>query len=196
MQQRRTVQLSLRDVVPAQRLFDRRIHVAPLPRTWLFMFLLLSLAACNPFAPTIDINSPGGNSLISDQRTVDGVFQNIKYAYTFKDTTIYGQLLAQDFTFTYRDYDKVRDISWGRDDEMLTTSRLFDNAMNLNLIWNNTVGYSGDTLRAIITRSFNLTVTFNPSDVIRVDGRVSLDMRRTGDDMPWKIAQWKDESNY
>jgi hypothetical protein len=161
-----------------------------------FLVLVCSLSCCNPFAPTIDNSSDNGNTLIADQRTTEGVFQNIRYAYAFKDTTIYGQLLPHDFTFTYRDYDKMRDVSWGRDDEMLTTSRLFDNAMNLNLVWNNIVGYSGDTLRSIITRSFNLTVTFNPSDVIRVDGRVSLDLRRSSGDASWMIAQWKDESNY
>jgi hypothetical protein len=158
--------------------------------------LAMLIAACNPFAPAVETGDALNSSLISDQRTVEGVFQNIRYAYTFKDTTIYGQMIGQDFTFSYRDYDKLRDVSWGRDEEMLITSRLFDNAMNLSLVWNNTVGSSGDTLRAIITRSFNLTVTFNPSDVIRVDGRVSLDLRRASSADPWMIVQWKDESNF
>ena len=173
-----------------------RIRMALPAALGLFCILAMYLSACNPFAPAIDTGSSEDAPLISDRRTVEGVFQNIRYAYTFKDTTIYGQLLSHDFTFTYRDYDKLRDISWGRDDEMITTARLFENAMTLNLVWNNIVGYSGDSLRTIVTRSFNLTVSFNPSDVIRVDGRVSLDMRRAVGDAPWMIVQWKDESNY
>jgi hypothetical protein len=154
------------------------------------------LAACNPFAPEIDTSAGNGEATIADQTTIEGVFQNFHYAYTFRDTTMYGALLAQDFVFTYRDYDKVVDLSWGRDEDMRITSRLFENAQNLNLVWNNIVGSSIDSLRANVTRSFNLTVTFNPSDIVRVDGRVSLEMRRSSSFLPWKITQWKDESNF
>ena len=156
----------------------------------------LLLGGCNPFAPEIDTGSDTGEQLISDQMTVDGVFQNFRYAYTFKDTTIYGGLLAQEFIFSYRDYDKLVDLSWGRDEDMRITSRLFENAQNLNLVWNNIVGFSGDSLRANVSRTFNLAVTFNPSDIVRVDGRVSLDLRRSSTMQPWKMTLWKDESNF
>jgi hypothetical protein len=154
------------------------------------------LCSCNPFAPDIDTSIQGGGSTLADQSTIEGVFQNFHYAYTFRDTTMYGRLLAQDFVFTYRDYDKVVDLSWGRDEDMRITSRLFDNAQSLNLVWNNIVGFGGDSLRADVTRSFNLTVTFNPSDIVRVDGRVSLHLQRNASSEPWKISLWKDESNY
>jgi hypothetical protein len=157
---------------------------------------LMIVASCNPFAPAIENAEDGGTNLITDQKTVDGLFQNFRYAYTFKDTTIYGGLLAQDFVFTYRDYERRVDESWGRDEEMRITWHLFQNAGSLNLVWNNIVGFSGDSLRNSVTRGFNLTVTFNPSDVVRVDGRVSLDLRRPSATHPWKITQWKDESNY
>lgn len=158
--------------------------------------LVCLLSSCNPFAPEIDTSAQGGSSTLGDQSTIEGVFQNFQYAYTFRDTTMYGRLLAQDFVFTYRDYDKVVDLSWGRDEDMRITSRLFDNAQSLNLVWNNIVGFGGDSLRADVTRSFNLTVTFNPSDIVRVDGRVSLHLQRSASTEPWKITLWKDESNY
>jgi hypothetical protein len=159
--------------------------------------LLLAVAAgCNPFAPELDEDDADASSLIADQSTVDGVFRNMQYAYTFKDTTMYGGLLHPDFVFIYRDYDKMIDVHWGRDEDMRITSRLFDNAMDLNLVWNNIVGSSGDSLAATITRSFNLTVTFNPSDVVRVDGRVALELHRSAGTEPWRITQWRDESNY
>ena len=158
--------------------------------------LLLAAAACNPFAPAIEDAADGGDNLITDQTTVDGLFQNFRYAYTFKDTTIYGGLLAHNFTFTFRDYERRVDENWGRDEEMRITWHLFQNASSLNLVWNNIVGFSGDSLRSSVTRSFNLTVTFNPNDVVRVDGRVSLDLERPLATDPWKITQWRDESNY
>lgn len=160
------------------------------------LLLLLTAAGCNPFAPAIEDAADDGDNLITDQTTIDGLFQNFRYAYTFKDTTIYGGLLAQNFTFTYRDYERRVDENWGRDEEMRITWHLFQNASSLNLVWNNIVGFSGDSLRSSVTRSFNLTVTFNPSDVVRVDGRVSLDLERPTASYPWRITQWRDESNY
>jgi len=157
---------------------------------------LLVMPACNPFAPALEESLSYSDNLISDQLDIEGVFQNFRYAYTFKDTTIYGGLLASDFVFTYRDYDKRIDESWGRDEEMRITWQLFRNASNLNLIWNNIVGLSGDSLHASVTRSFNLTVTFNPGDVIRVDGRARLDCKRAASSEAWRIVLWKDESNY
>ena len=163
---------------------------------FLLLLLIGIVAGCNPFAPTVDTSVPEKSALISDQKTIEGVFVNLKYAYTFKDTTIYGGLLRQDFAFTYRDYDKVIDVTWGRDEEMRITQQLFQNASNLNLIWNNVVGISGDSLRTFVVRTFNLTVTFNPSDIVRVDGRASFDLRRETAAGAWRIATWKDESNF
>ena len=176
------------------------VHVhgtgAPYLHVFVLVLVLVLVTACNPFAPALEDDPTGDASLITDQTTVEGLFANFRYAYTFKDSTIYGGLLAQDFVFTYRDYERKIDESWGRDEEMRITWHLFQNAASLNLVWNNIVGFSGDSLKASVTRSFNLSVTFNPSDVIRVDGRVSLDLRRTTAEAPWKITQWRDESNY
>lgn len=159
--------------------------------------LILSLQACNPFAPALEDSPSGTESVLSDARTVDGVFGKMRAAYTFKDTTMYGSLLSSDFIFSYRDYEgEVKDVSWGRDEEMRITHRLFQNATVLNLIWNNIIGLSEDSLQADVTRSFNLTVTFNPNDIIRVDGRASFKLRRSSSLDPWEIVRWHDESNY
>jgi hypothetical protein len=149
----------------------------------------------NPFAPALneEINN---SSTISDQKTIDGIFQNFQYAYTFKDTTIYGNLISEDFIFTYRDYDLGFDVSWGRDEEMKTTYGLFQNTQRIDLIWNNIVSSSVDTLSANIIRGFNLTITFNPTDVIRLDGRVNMDLQRKSGDSKWQISRWIDESNF
>lgn len=150
----------------------------------------------NPFAPKYDEFIGDDKPPISDQKDINGVFQNFQYAYTFKDTTIYGQLLTQDFVFTYRDYDQGFDVSWGRDDEMRTTLGLFQNVQRLDLVWNNIILLTQDSLTANVVRSFNLTIIFNPTDVIRVDGRVNLSMRKSSDTGKWKISRWLDESNF
>lgn len=164
----------------------------------LAVMILASFAvSCNPFAPGLDTNL-STNSILGDPTTIDGIFQNIKYAYSFRDTSIYGQLINADFTFLYRDYDRGVDVSWGRDEEMGTTSRLFQNVERLDLVWNNIVTLSSDSAgtSATITRNFNLTVTFNPSDIVRVDGYANFSFERTQPQNPWRISRWRDESNF
>ena len=147
----------------------------------------------NPFSPSIDENLGSNEGLISNQTDIGGVFQNFQYAYTFKDTLIYSKLLNSNFSFSYRDYDLGADISWGREDELKTTNGLFQNCQNLNLIWNEITSITGDSTE--VTRSFNLTVTFNPTYIIYVDGRVDLTLIKSADNT-WKILHWVDQSNF
>jgi hypothetical protein len=168
-------------------------------RRYLIAILLaggLTMGCANPFAPGLDTSTESSQSILGDQRTIEGVFRNFQYAYTFKDSTIYGQLLDPNFAFVYRDYDKGIDVSWGRDEDMRTTYGLFMNAQNLDLIWNNTVSFSGDSLTADITRSFSMTVTFNANDIIRVNGYANFIVARPNQQNIWKIVAWRDESNF
>jgi len=161
------------------------------------LFILVMIYACtNPFAPKFDADFDSGGPPISDQSTIEGVFQNFQYAYTFKDTLIYGNLITSDFTFTYRDYENGFDVTWGRDEEMRTTNGLFQNSQRLDLIWNNIVLSTIDTLDANIVRSFNLNITFNPTDVIRIDGRVNVSLKLDPVSNKWRITRWIDESNF
>ena len=165
------------------------------------VFIILSLAvfllSCNPFAPRLDTDLTS-SSILGDQTTIDGVFQNIKYAYTFRDTSIYGALVNSDFTFIYRDYDRGVDVTWGRDEEMRTTNGLFENVERLDLVWNNIASLTTDSsgTQANVTRNFNLTVTFNASDIVRVDGYANFTLERPQSQSPWKIQRWQDESNF
>lgn len=155
--------------------------------------LIITLSSCeNIFSPKLDSSTP--TSILTDQKTIEGLFQNFKYAYTFKDTTVYGNLLAQDFIFTYRDYDLGFDVSWDRATEMRTTNGLFQTAQKLEVIWNNIIFQGGDSLNQNVKRSFNLTITFNPSDVTRLNGFVDMTFRRNSADDIWKILRWRDES--
>lgn len=161
----------------------------------LFCLGIASVIGCvNPFAPKIDPDLGSEGSLISDQRNIEGVFQNLQYAYTFKDTSIYGELLDNDFIFTYRDYEREVDIAWGREDEMRVTYGLFNNSERLDLIWNNIVAITSDSNNVV--RSFNLTITFNPTDIVFVDGKVNLQLEKSQGTGKWKLLTWIDESNF
>ncbi len=160
--------------------------------------MILSISSCtNPFAPKL-ADSSKSFPIISDQKTPDGVFQNFRYSYIFKDTLVYGKLLSDNFTFVYRNYDLGMDNSWGRDEDMLTTNGLFQASQNLDLIWNEIViaAYTSDSLTADISRGFTLTITFSPTDIIRVQGRVNLRLARNDLKDIWKILIWRDESDY
>jgi hypothetical protein len=151
------------------------------------------LTSCeNIFSPALD--DSGSTNIISDQMTIDGVFNNFKYAYTFKDTSVYSGLLTDDFLFTYRDYESGFDVSWDKPTEMRTTSRLFDNSQKTDIIWNNVTVYLGDSLNFNVKRSFNLTVTFNPSNVVRLFGFADMNFARPDVNSPWRIKKWRDES--
>lgn len=160
------------------------------------LLLFVCFAGCkNPFAPSLDTSESTG-SAVGDLTKIDGVFQSLQYAYTFRDTTIYGQILGDNFLFTYRDYDLSFDVSWGREEEMKVTHGLFQNSERLDLIWNNIIASTEDSAEANIVRSFNLTITFNPTDIVRVDGRVNLNLKKEASSGKWKLIRWIDESNF
>jgi len=154
---------------------------------------LLASGCLNPFAPGLEETAARSTC---DPSTIEGVFQCFQAAYTFRDTTLYGQLIDGQFVFIYRDYDLGIDITWGRDDEMRTTYGLFRNAQKLDLIWNNIVNTSAESTSVTVVRGFNLTVVFNPSNVERVDGYANFVFSRTNTAEPWKIVSWRDESNF
>jgi hypothetical protein len=155
---------------------------------------ITALSCLNPFAPRLDTGL--ASETCSDFTNIDNLFCSFRNAYSFKDTTLYGTLLSPDFTFIYTDYDRAVDVSWGRDDDMRVTYGLFQGVQSLTLIWNAEVPLSASDTSQTIERGYNLTVTFNPSDVVRVDGYADLTFVRSGTGQPWKIVRWRDRSNF
>jgi hypothetical protein len=78
---------------------------------------------------------------------------------------------------------------------MRTTEGLFTNSQDLRLIWNNIVYQEGDSLLVDVKRGFNLTITFNPNDVINFYGFVDMNLARNSVEDKWKIRSWKDMTN-
>lgn len=161
----------------------------------IFILAVVTQIGCfNPFSPSLDTSTSEEN-IISDQKTIEGVFQNFKYGYTFKDTSIYGQTLDPEFVFSYFDYEVGVNVSWDRATDMRTTEGLFSNSQELRLIWNNIIYQEGDSLLVDVKRSFNLSITFNPNDIINFNGFVDMQLRRPTVNDKWKIRTWKDMTN-
>ncbi len=166
-------------------------HISPI----MLIIALIAVACTNPFAPALN-DQPAENAVLGDQTKIEGVFKNFRYAYTFKDTVVYGNLLHPNFTFIFRNYDKGVDESWGREEDMISTSRFFQATQNLDLIWNDVVIAIGDSLVQDISRGFNLTIVFDPTDIVTITGRADLRLVREHSADPWRIIRWRDESNY
>jgi hypothetical protein len=157
------------------------------------VFLLLCVGCMNPFAPGWD-STPAESTC--NPQTIEGMFQCFQSAYTFRDTSVYGQLIDPEFVFVWRNYDLGIDVTWGRDDDMRATYGLFQNAQKLDLIWNNIISTTAESTNVNIVRGFNLTLVFNPSDIERIDGYANVTFHRARINDPWKIVRWRDESNY
>jgi hypothetical protein len=156
---------------------------------------VLIISCDNPFAPRFR-SSDSGTGMLSDQKTIDGIFQNFQYAYIFKDTLVYGDLLDPEFVFIYRNYDKGTDESWGREQEMMTSYRLFQATQSMELVWNDILVNVGDSLLRDVSRSFNLNIVFNPSDIVRINGIANFRLKKDVLDQKWRILSWRDESNF
>jgi hypothetical protein len=148
---------------------------------------------CNPFAPALDETS--APIQFGDAHTVPGFFQAFKYAYEFKDTTTYATLLTPDFAFSFRNYDRGVDVTWGRDEEMRTTARLFNSTEAILLHWGNVLDSSGSQTAFNITISYTLDITFNAGDEQHVEGRAVFHLERSSPSDIWRAKQWQDESS-
>jgi hypothetical protein len=167
--------------------------------TYIFILsfsIIIFLSSCdNPFAPKL---SKGENSglVLGNQKQVEGFFQNWRYSYIFKDTLVYGRLLDNNFNFIFRNYDKGIDLSWGRQEDLITTYRLFNSSQNCDLIWNDILSSVGDSLLLDVSRGFTLQIVFTQSDIIRIQGRANIRLKRDNQDSDWKMLYWRDESNF
>ena len=159
------------------------------------LFFSVFIFSCNPFAPAVD-NTPVQKGFFGDQRTDSGFFDAFRYAYLFKDTTYYRKLLAPNFVFSYRNYDRGLDLEWGRDEEMQTTGSLFASSESLNLLWGDILDRSSTDTVDDITRAFSLDITLNLGEIIHVDGRAIFTLARLTKTDPWMAIRWRDESNF
>ena len=162
----------------------------------LVLFIFIQLSSCNPFAPGLDEVAIDNN--LVDRRYIDGFFEWVKNAYELQDSTLYGQLVAPDFIFTYRDFLTATDIAWGRDDEMRYTYNMFRQVKSTSLQWNYYIIADtsiSDTL-ASVERAFNLFIFQDDQNVFRGTGSAYLILARKSKEDFWKMASWYDKSDF
>ena len=163
----------------------------------ILIITLMLLADClNPFAPKL-VDSLKLDLLITEQETPEEVLQNFKYAYTFKDSSLYSNLLDSSFVFLYFDPNygsSGRFVSWGRDVDLLTTGRLFRNFSIIDLIWHSTIYSFEEEDFAELSKSFHLNLT-TKDETISITGNAIFSFRKSQKDAKWRIVRWKDESD-
>jgi hypothetical protein len=165
----------------------------------LFVSFVLALAfsgCLNPFAPREKILGQA-QLIVTQQKTPEEVLQNFRYAYVFKDSLLYSNLLDSSFIFVYFDPSlgtSGQFVSWGRDLDLKTTGRLFRRFDVIDLVWNSTIYESVQEATAELSKSFDLTLMTSQED-IRITGNAVFSFRKSPYDHKWRIVRWKDESN-
>jgi hypothetical protein len=104
----------------------------------LFILSFLLLSCKNPFAPILaDENAPH-SKLITQQKTPEEVLSNFQYAYTFRDSLIYSEVLDSTFLYKSVNYEPYppEPILWGRDTELRTAGGMFRYFRTLDVVWN------------------------------------------------------------
>ena len=157
--------------------------------------LLLGMAACNPFAPAIEEGDPFGDFL-GDPRTVEGFFTNFRNAYELRDLSLYEPLIDSTFVFVYTDFEAGIQREWGFSTELESTRRLFENAVLVQLQWNQVISLQAfeENTRTAVVRGFNLTIGLEGGDVFRGDGNVNFLLARMDTTRAWRLRRWRDES--
>ena len=84
---------------------------------------------------------------------------------------------------------------FNRDEEMRITHNLFQSADQLDLQWNDFISQEGDSVRAVVTRSYTMKIVLPPNQTFRIDGRAQLRLARNSPNDVWLIRTWYDESN-
>jgi hypothetical protein len=166
-------------------------------RNFAFVVLTLHLAACfNPFAPSLD-KTPDFSNIITQQQSPEEVLQNFKYAYTFKDSLLYHDVLEESFVFEYFDPNLAPSggfRTWGRDVDLKTTGQLFRNFDVIDLEWLATLFSESDGEFERRFMRFNLNL-IGPNFNFIVSGTAIFTFRRSALDNKWRIVRWKDESD-
>lgn len=164
------------------------------------VILLLMVSCKNPFAPALAGGEAPVSLLITQQKTPEEVLENFRYAYTFKDSLIYSEVLNDTFIFISVNYNVYppQPFEWGRDTELKTTGRMFRFFSNLDLTFNNvvfrdTLEEDTDTrLPRIIDQKITFTLTLDGGKSIPpLNGEVIFRFIRREE--KWYISRWEDQ---
>jgi len=161
---------------------------------WFIPMAIITFICCclNPFAPKLGNIDSDSELVLTEQKTPEDVLQNFKYAYMFKDSIVYRDLLDDSFVFIYRDYTEDKFISWGKETDIKTTNGIFSNFDIIKLTWNSTnyISYSNDSTEAEVSKGFVLNLD---SDIMII-GNALFILRKDNKQHIWFITRWIDKS--
>lgn len=156
----------------------------------------LQFRCVNPFAPRLTDSLEASDLIITAQRTPEEVLQNFKIAYTFRDSLLYSDILDTAFLFVYYNPEEGtsgRFVSWGREEDLLTTGRMFRHFQVIDLVWHETIYENVEQDFGEMSKGFDLTL-MGEQDAYTITGRAVFSFRQCGDEK-WRITRWKDESD-
>jgi hypothetical protein len=125
-----------------------------------FLAIPLFLYCDNPFAPALAPEDTPHSNLITEQKTPQEVLANFRYAYTFKDSLVYSDILDSTFIFRSTDYNEYppKPIEWGRDTELRTTARMFRFFNTLDVVFNTILPMDSSVTNPEYRVTFTLTL--------------------------------------
>jgi hypothetical protein len=160
-------------------------------------------SACNPFAPKlVDDESIISGFTITEQSSPRDVLVNFRYAYVFKDSLIYSDLLDSSFIFISTNYgtNPPSDILWGKDKDVRTTVGLFRHFNSLDLTWgedflNDSTLYNyTDSLNSSVIITYQLTID-GGQDIPTLKGEVFFNFKKQNSGR-WRITRWEDLASF
>jgi hypothetical protein len=158
----------------------------------------LTLMACNPFAPKLEDVVVDKNAVLGNRKTISGIFDWFRSSYELRDTLLYGQMLANDFQFSYLDFTNNNMVYWDRDIDMRTTYNMFRAVKSNTVQWQHYV--STDTLAsdtaASVERYFNITIVLDDQQIFRSTGSARIKFKRKDKNDFWQLVSWFDKSDF
>lgn len=157
------------------------------------IFLIIYFIGCsNPFAPKLSDSEFLSSSILTDQKSPKDVLTNFKYAYTFKDSLIYSEIIDSSFIFISKNYSTTppTDLIWGRDVDLKTTAKLFRHFRDIKLSWGDTLYSERDQNSAEIELSFLLTFDDN-QNIPTVKGVALFNFQKKVSGK-WCIVRWEE----
>lgn len=161
------------------------------------IILALFLTSCNPFAPTFTNDISATSLILTDQESPQDVMTNFAFAYNFKDSLVYSDLIDTTFLFISKNFatNPVTDLTWGRDTDLKATSGLFKNFNTINLVWGGTIyEHKLDSTLVEMKQVFQLTLD-GGVEIPTLNGEALFILKKNSS-AKWKITRWEDKYSF
>ena len=177
----------------------------PILNLLLLLSILLFNSCENLFAPGLTNKDPNANQILTEQKTAEEVLINLSYAYNFKDSLVYADLLDSSFKFIFTDFtkDPILQDDWGRDVDIKTTMGLFRHFETVNLVWDGTIEdrfENDEKTEKTIWKSFKLTLD-GGIEISTVSGEAIFSFKKfllnpSDTASIWRITKWIDRQSF